>query len=231
MINFTYTRRVAYACLPVLAVLFGLLVLPPLSSSVNTTPATAQEQPKTELPPLECGDLAAPPHFYTYESPKESKHAFGPRVVPANATEELWNRLCGFIAPDGTIVGGDWALLQALRSKVDDINPNHTLTMGQWQKEVRDFTDRIDWKRYRVVRESSHHEPEYTLYMTGKRGSQPIVHAGKVNRQRSSTYLLLTVKQRSGDVAKLRLRLECGLQPVYDYSAEPQEARGRPNAA
>ena len=48
-----------------------------------------------------------------------------------------------------------------------------------------------------------------------KKGAQPTIHVSRVDRQRASTYLLISVREKDGDTAKLRLRLECGFQPVF----------------
>ena len=129
--------------------------------------------------------------------------------------DELKNRLCGYRTPGGAPVGGDWSLLLALQGIVDGTDPNRQLTLSQWQEEVLDFTDRVDWDVYRIVREDTPRESPYTLYMTGKKGKQPTIHASRVERQRPSTYLLISVREKDGDIAKLRLRLECGFQPVF----------------
>lgn len=210
------TRRGAAVLVTLLlAALFSLLVLPPLDTPVITKPTGEVKQPPIARQVNECGDINRGPYFYTYEEPKESKHAFGPKVRPQHVMDELKNRLCGYRTPGGAPVGGDWSLLLALQGIVDGTDPNRQLTLSQWQEEVLDFTDRVDWDVYRIVREDTPRESPYTLYMTGKKGKQPTIHASRVERQRPSTYLLISVREKDGDIAKLRLRLECGFQPVF----------------
>lgn len=215
MITIDNRRGVAVLAALLLAALFSLLVLPPLD-----TPVTTKSTGKTEQPPAfeqvdACGDTNEGPYFYTYEGPKESKHAFGPKVRPQHVMDELKNRLCGYRTPGGAPVGGDWSLLLALQGIVDGTDPNRKLTLSQWQDEVLDFTDRIEWDAHYVVHEDAQRESPYTLYMTGKKDAQPTIHVSRVDRQRASTYLLISVREKDGDTAKLRLRLECGFQPVF----------------
>lgn len=232
MTNITFdTRRgPALLVLTVLAALFGLLVLPPLAT--NTAPSAAKPPATKQTAPLQCGDLKVPAHYYTYESHKESSHAFGPAVSASNATDELRNRLCGFIAPDGSIVGGDWALLRALQGMVDGTDPNRPLTPREWQEEVRDFSNRITWNLYRVEHQNARHGSQFTLYMTGTPGHQPTVHSYWKDHQKASDYLLITVHSKDGKSGKrLELRLNCGFQPVYYRSYEAPKALRQLNTA
>lgn len=212
------TRRwFAVAGLLVLAALFSLLVLPPLSTPTVTATTAGNPPARAQETPEQCGDLNVKPHFYTYHprEEKESRHAFGPAARTTHTTDELRQRLCGYRDASGTPIGGDWALLRALQGMIDGTDPNHPLTMWDWQDEVRDFTDRIQWDRARIVREGDRHGRSYTLYMTGKPGQQPTIHSYKRTHLEASTFLLISVKQKSGDIGLLKLRLECGFQPEF----------------
>ena len=209
------TRRLGWLCLLVLTAIFGLLVLPPLATPDPTVPVAKQPPGTSHLVAPQCGNLDVPSHYYTYEKGKESDNAFGPKVRATNATDELRRRLCGYTTPDGLVASGDWALLLALQGMVDGTNPNRPLTLQQWQEQVWEFTERIDWDRYYIVHEDARRESLFTLYMTGTPGTQPAIHSYWKGSQRASTYLLISVKQRSGDYSKLKLRLDCGFQPVY----------------
>jgi len=198
-----------------LAALFALLVLPPLATPVATKQAAASPAPEYHAPKDRCGSLQVPPHYYTYQDNKESAHAFGPKVNPQDTRGELRRRLCGYTTPSGVAAGGDWSLLRALQGMVDGTDPNRSLTQSQWQREVRDFVGRIQWDYAQVVREAARSTPSYTLYMTGTGSRPPILHSYHRDGLKPSTFLLISVREKSGDVAKLKLRLDCGFQPEF----------------
>jgi hypothetical protein len=208
-------RRAAWIGLPLLAALFALLVLPPLAST-NAPQSVAQLVPTTPSPSQNlCGSLGRP-YYYTYESGKESDHAFG-RPVTHNVKAELTDRLCGYVNPaTRQRVGGDEALLRALSAMADGTDANRVLTPEQQLTEARDFLSRLVWRdSYLVLQAARPKKPLWTLFMVGTPGSPPRIHDYWMPDTPESTYLEIPVRRHDGKIVVLKLRRECGFQPVY----------------
>jgi hypothetical protein len=213
-------RRAALLGLPIALALGGLLVLPPLASTDAPQPTAqlAPTSPVTPSPPQSFCDNPGSPHYYTYEKTgKESEHAFGPPVTH-NVKTELADRLCGYTVP-GTNrrVGGDEALLRALTAKADGTDANRTLTPEQAAAEARDFLLRLDWRGSSLVIQASRPKKSFrTMYMVGTPDTAPRIRTTRIDDTPESTYLQIPVRRHDGKIVVLKLRLECGFQPVDD---------------
>ncbi len=220
-------RRMALLALPVAAALGALLVLPPLASTdVAPQPAAAQSvTPNVPTPPHSdpeslCG-VRTRPHHYTFDAGKESEHAFGP-PVKTSVKLELTRRLCGYLDHNRQeVVGGDEALLRALTAMADGTDANRTLTPEQAAAEARDFTSRLVWEDSRLVIQAPRpNRPVWTLFMIDGPGNVPRIRDKWLPDTPESDYLEIPVRRHDGTIVVLRLRENCGFQPVYSSAKD-----------
>jgi hypothetical protein len=147
--------------------------------------------------------------------------AFGPPVEgsrplsTAAVNGVLIQRLCGGpVTPGGPVRAPDRRLFAAIDAAVNGGDPNRQLSQAQWAAGVDrlitqdgQFVDaRVET---RTVRAGT---PTYG--MAPRPGADPRVIETRMAHDDTSRYLLLPVRNRTGQVVTLTLRLRCGFQPV-----------------
>ncbi|HSE60719.1 MAG TPA: hypothetical protein VLA88_00315 [Candidatus Saccharimonadales bacterium] len=223
----TQRRRLVWLLLLALGILVPASVavasMPVYLADAKQVPVKAQ--PPSDTPfftpqPDECPVRVAP-HYYAFDSGKESKNAFGPPVtVTANMTDmrKLFERpVCGYMKAAHHKVGGDWALFASLKSEVDGTDRNHRFkSVDAWAGSLNEFLSRVDWNKAFLYVDNRGNTRVGTYYMVRGRDDRPDVRAA-TKTEPPSHYLVLPVRRHDGTVVKLILRLECGFQPVRPH--------------
>jgi hypothetical protein len=162
------------------------------------------------------------PYVYATAPGITESLAFGPPVEgsqplsTAAVNGVLIQRLCGGPAtPGGPVRPPDRRLFAAIDAAVNGTDPNRRLTRAQWAAGVTALITRdgqfVDARvETRTVRAGTG-----TYGMTPRPGTDPLVVRTRLAHDDTSRYLLLPVRNRTGRVVTLTLRLRCGFQPVF----------------
>ncbi|HST67279.1 MAG TPA: hypothetical protein VLM05_19045 [Mycobacteriales bacterium] len=169
-----------------------------------------------------CVGPATVPYVYATAPGITESLAFGPPVEGAQPLSAaavngvLIQRLCGGPqTPGGPVRAPDRRLFAAIDAAVNGTDPNRQLTRSQWAAGVDRLVTRdglfVDARvETRTVRAGTR-----TYGMTPRPGADPRVVATRLAHDDTSRYLLLPVRDRTGTVVTLTLRLRCGFQPVF----------------
>jgi hypothetical protein len=197
--------------------------VPRLRVVADSRPSASQVEPigRFAVAPSCVGPNTAP-YVYAAAPGITESLAFGPPVEgsgPLSAAAVngvLIQRLCGGPAtPGGPVRAPDRRLFAAIDAAVNGTDPNRPLTRAQWATGVDRLITRdgqfVDARvETRTIRAGTG-----TYGMTPRPGTDPLVIATRLAHDDTSRYLLLPVRNRTGRVVTLTLRLRCGFQPVF----------------
>lgn len=174
------------------------------------------------LAPASCVGPETVPYPYAAAPGITESLAFGPPVEgsrplsPAAVNGVLIQRLCGGpVTPGGPVRAPDRRLFAAIDAAVNGGDPNRQVSRAAWAAGVDRLVTRdgrfVDARvETRTVRAGTG-----TYGMAPRPGADPRVIATRMAHDDTSRYLLLPVRNRSGQVVTLTLRLRCGFQPVF----------------
>jgi len=219
------TKRIALVAIGLLVILTSLAIAPhPVRS--NGTPIATAEMPTPFVVPSPVAPAppgctrVKTPYYRFYNEKKESPGSFGSPAASydiAAVVGDLKLRLCG-----NDELGGDKRLFLALEAVISNTNPTREVTNDQWASAVSTLVlEDIDWESARMTEEETTPNTR-TLYMSDRNNDgTPEVAATKL-RQRTSQFLILQVYDRYANRwVELKLRLQCGFQPVFKRAATP----------
>lgn len=197
--------------LPLIGGLIALLAIAvlPQVTIVSATGSNVEVIPSTETEV--CPDNEHEPHYFFGDEPKEGENSFGP-AAEGEATEEMIEELVVRLCGDGETHSGDPALFAAIQAAANPfLDSNRELTRQEWRDQLAEFVASIKVEESSVT---SQVDGDTTMMMVDGDNERPRIEATPYDTGRGGNFLVL-VLQSSNEENTLRLRAECGFQPVW----------------